>query len=227
MEALLRWHNWELGNVPPDEFISIAEESGLIVAIGEWVMRTACRQLAEWVDQKLPLKKISVNVSVKQFIHKNFLEMIRQVLVETGLNSKNLEIEITESLLMKDTQEISKILDELKKMNVGIAVDDFGTGYSSLSRIKEMPIDCLKIDRSFVNAISGSIQDQSVISAIIAMAEGMNLRVVAEGVETADQADFLRRKKCQEVQGFLYSRPLSTQQADIFLKQRSEKNDNK
>lgn len=227
MEALLRWHNWELGNVPPDEFISIAEESGLIVAIGEWVMRTACRQLAEWVDQKLPLKKISVNVSVKQFIHKNFLEMIRQVLVETGLNSKNLEIEITESLLMKDTQEISKILDELKKMNVGIAVDDFGTGYSSLSRIKEMPIDCLKIDRSFVNAISGSIQDQSVISAIIAMAEGMNLRVVAEGVETADQADFLRRKKCQEVQGFLYSRPLSTQQADIFLKQRSEKNGNK
>lgn len=227
MEALLRWHNWELGNVPPDEFISIAEESGLIVAIGEWVMRTACRQLAEWVDQKLPLEKISVNVSVKQFIHKNFLKMIRQVLVETGLNSKNLEIEITESLLMKDTQEISKILDELKKMNVGIAVDDFGTGYSSLSRIKEMPIDCLKIDRSFVNAISGSIQDQSVISAIIAMAEGMNLRVVAEGVETADQADFLRRKKCQEVQGFLYSRPLSTQQADIFLKQRSEKNGNK
>ena len=151
--------------------------------------------------------------------------MIRQVLVETGLDSKNLEIEITESLLVKDTPGISEILDELKKMNVGIAVDDFGTGYSSLSRIKEMPIDCLKIDRSFVNAISGSTQDQSVISAIIAMAEGMNLRVVAEGVETADQADFLRGKKCQEVQGFLYSRPLSTQQADIFLKQQSEKKD--
>ncbi len=224
MEALLRWHNWELGNVPPDEFIPIAEETGLIVPIGEWVMRTACRQLAEWMDQKLPLEKISVNVSAKQFIHKNFLRMIRQVLVETGLDSKNLEIEITESLLMKDTQGISEIMGELKKLNIGIAVDDFGTGYSSLSRIKEMPIDCLKIDRSFVKAISGGMRDQSVISAIIAMAEGMKLRVIAEGVETAGQADFLRVKKCQEVQGFLYSRPLSTQQTDIFLKQRSENN---
>ncbi len=223
MEALLRWHNWELGNVPPDEFISIAEESGLIVVIGEWVMRTACRQLADWMDQKLPLQRISVNVSVKQFIHKEFLAMIRKVLAETGLKPENLEIEITESLLVKDTQEVSEILNKLKEMKIGVAIDDFGTGYSSLSRIKEMPIDCLKIDRSFVNAISGSMRDQSVISAIIAMAEGMSLRVIAEGVETTGQADFLRGKKCQEVQGYLYSRPLSAQQADLFLQQMSEK----
>jgi len=226
MEALLRWHNCELGNVPPDEFISIAEESGLIVAIGEWVMRTACRQMAEWMDQKMPLQRISVNVSLKQFVHEKFLEMIRQILVETGLNPKNLEIEITESLLVENKQGISDILNELKKMNVGVAVDDFGTGYSSLSRIKEMPIDCLKIDRSFVNAIPGSAKDQSVISAIITMAEGMGIRVIAEGVETTGQADFLRGKKCQEVQGFLYSRPMSEQQADVFLQQRLEKNDN-
>jgi len=224
MEALLRWHNWELGNVPPEEFISIAEESGIIVAIGECVTETACRQLAEWLDQKLPLQRISVNVSVKQFIHKNFLEMIRQVLVKTGLKPENLEVEITESLLVKDTQGVSEILNQLKKINVGVAVDDFGTGYSSLSRIKEMPIDCLKIDRSFVNAIDGSMRNQSVISAIIAMAEGMSLRVIAEGVETKGQADFLRGKRCQEVQGFLYSRPLSKQQADVFLQQMSEKN---
>lgn len=224
MEALLRWHNWELGNVPPDEFIAIAEESGIIVAIGEWVMETACRQLAEWLDQKIPLQRISVNVSVKQFIHKNFLEMIQQVLVKTCLKPENLEVEITESLLVKDTQGVSEILNELKKMNVGVAIDDFGTGYSSLSRIKEMPIDCLKIDRSFVNAIDGSMRNQSVISAIISMAEGMSLRVIAEGVETKDQADFLRGKNCQEVQGFLYSRPLSKQQANVFLQQMSEKN---
>lgn len=225
MEALLRWHNWELGNVPPDEFIPIAEESGLIVPIGEWVMRTACSQLREWLDQKTPLQRISVNVSVKQFIHKRFLKMIQQVLAETGLGPDNLEIEITESLLVKDTQVISDILEEIKKMKIGVAIDDFGTGYSSLSRIKEMPIDCLKIDRSFVNAIDGNTRDQSVISAIIAMAEGMNLRVIAEGVETTGQADFLRGKKCQEVQGYLYSRPLTTDQVDIFFRQISKKND--
>ncbi len=226
MEALIRWQNWELGNVPPDEFISIAEESGLIVDIGEWVMRTACRQLAEWLDQELPLQRISVNVSVKQFIHNSFLEMVQQILLETGLGPENLEIEITESLLVKDTQVIPDILNELKKMKVGVAIDDFGTGYSSLSRIEEMPIDCLKIDRSFVNAIHGNTKDQNVISAIIAMAEGMNLRVIAEGVETKGQADFLRGKKCQEVQGYLYSRPLSTEQVDLFFQEQSNKNDN-
>jgi diguanylate cyclase (GGDEF)-like protein len=217
MEALLRWHNWELGNVPPIEFIQIAEESGLILTIGEWVLRTACRQCKAWQDQGFALQRIAVNVSIKQFTHANFLKMISDVLTETALAPHSLEIEITESLLVQDTQEISFILQNLKEMKINIAIDDFGTGYSSLSRLKEMPIDSLKIDRSFVSGIHGGMKDQSIICAIIAMAEGMNLKVIAEGVETKGQVDFLRGKQCQEAQGFLFSRPLSTQQAEAFL----------
>lgn len=217
MEALLRRHNPELGHVPPNEFIPIAEENGLIVVIGEWVLRQACSQLAEWRKKRLPIKRVAVNVSVKQFNHQGFLEMVQQVIDETGLAPENLEIEITESLFVKDAAETLDMLNILKRLNIKVAVDDFGTGYSSLSRLKELPIDCLKIDRSFVDAIASSNKDQSVISAIIAMAEGMNLRVVAEGVETQAQADFLRSRKCREIQGFLYSRPLTRQQADLFL----------
>jgi len=217
MEALLRWNNWELGNVPPLEFISIAEETGIIVNIGEWVLRTACKQAMTWLELGFPLKRIAVNVSVKQFTHPNFLKMVSDVLAETTLDPHFLEIEITESLLVNDTQEINLILHKLKEMNIKIAIDDFGTGYSSLSRLKEMPIDCLKIDRSFVNGIHGGTRDQAIISAIIAMAEGMGLKVIAEGVETTGQFDFLREKQCQEVQGYLLSRPLSTQQAEAFL----------
>jgi len=217
MEALLRWNNWELGNVPPPEFIPIAEINGTIVVIGEWVLRTACKQAKAWLDQGFSLKRIAVNVSVKQFTHSNFLKMVSKVLAETTLEPHFLEIEITESLLVNDTQEINAILHKLKGMNIKIAIDDFGTGYSSLSRLKEMPIDCLKIDRSFVNGIHGVTSDQSIISAIIAMAEAMGLRVIAEGVETVGQVDFLREKQCQEVQGYLFSRPLSTQQAETFL----------
>jgi len=221
MEALMRWNNWELGNVPPIEFIPIAEENGMILGIGEWVMRTACRQCKVWQDQGFPLQRIAVNVSIKQFTHTNFLKMISEVLAKTDLNPRFLEIEITESLLAQDTQEISDILHNLKAMNINIAIDDFGTGYSSLNRLKEMPIDCLKIDRTFVSGIHGGMKDQSIICAIIAMAEGMNLKVIAEGVETKGQLEFLRGKKCQEAQGFLFSRPLSTQQAEAFLMQSS------
>ena len=219
MEALLRWSNWELGHIPPLEFISVAEENGMIVAIGEWVLRTACRQTRAWRDQGFPLQRIAVNVSVKQFTHTNFLEMVRNVLADTALEPNLLEIEITESLLVQDTHTINDILQSLKDMNVRIAIDDFGTGYSSLSRLKEMPIDCLKIDRSFVSGIHGWPRDQSIICAIIAMAEGMDLKVIAEGVETSGQVHFLREKQCQEAQGFLFSRPLAPQQAEAFLQQ--------
>lgn len=220
MEALLRWSNWELGDVPPIEFIPVAEENGMIVVIGEWVLRTACRQTKAWLDQGFQLQRIAVNVSVKQFTHTNFLEMVRNVLAETALEPNRLEIEITESLLVQDALKINDILQSLKDMNVRIAIDDFGTGYSSLSRLKEMPIDCLKIDRSFVSGIHGGPRDQAIICAIIAMAEGMDLKVIAEGVETSGQEKFLREKQCQEAQGFLFSRPLSTQQAEAFLRLR-------
>jgi diguanylate cyclase len=219
MEALLRWNNRELGNVPPIEFIPIAEENGLIIHIGEWVLRTACQQAGKWLEQELPLKRIAVNVSVKQFTHPAFLEMVRRVLSETGLNPSTLEIEITESLLAQDPREIASTLESLKRMDIRIAVDDFGTGYSSLSRLKDMPIDCLKIDRSFVCGIEGGTNDKSIISAIIAMAKSMDLRVIAEGVETHPQVNFLVGKDCQEAQGFLFSRPLPPPQAEAFLKE--------
>lgn len=197
MEALLRWHNWELGNVPPDEFISIAEENGSILAIGEWVMRTACKQAKVWLDKGLPVNRMAVNVSVNQFTHVDFLDMVKTILTESGLQPNKLEIEIAESLLVKDIKGLLEILHLLKKMKVRIAIDDIGTGYSSLNRLKIMPIDCLKIDRGFISGINSGTSDQAIISAIIAMAEGMELRVIAEGVETADQVDFLRGKQCQ------------------------------
>jgi diguanylate cyclase len=219
MEALLRWHNWELGQIPPLEFIPIAEESGQIVVIGEWVLRTACEQAMTWIEQGLSPQRMAVNVSVRQFTHPNFVAMVKNVLAETGLKPHRLEIEITESLLANDPQAISAILQTLRQMHIRIAVDDFGNGYSSLSRLKQMPIDCLKIDRSFICGIASGTSDQSIISAIIAMAEGMNLTVIAEGVETTGQLDFLRGKHCQQVQGYLFSRPLSSDKAEDFLRQ--------
>jgi diguanylate cyclase len=219
LEALLRWHNPELGSVSPAEFIPLAEESGLIVPIGEWVLRTACQQASDWRHQGLPLPRIGVNVSVKQFVQRNFPTLVAQILDETGLEPEALEIEITESLLMRDADGAALTLGKLKALGIQLAIDDFGTGYSSLSRLKEFPIDRLKIDRSFVCAISTDPNDQAIASAVIAMADSMNLRVVAEGVETVDQLDFLRAKHCSEVQGYYLSRPLPPAQAEEFLLQ--------
>lgn len=217
MEALLRWNNHELGNVPPLEFIPIAEESGLILIIGEWVIREACRQVKEWVDKGLSIERMAVNVSVKQFTHRNFVQMVSDILAETQLEPHLLEIEITESLLANDLQGIASILQELRKKQVRIAVDDFGTGYSSLSRLKDMPIDCLKIDRSFVCGIDKGVNDKSIIEAIMAMAEGMGLRVIAEGVDAQSQIRFLASKNCREAQGYFFSRPLSATDAENYL----------
>ena len=227
MEALLRWHNSELGNVSPADFIPIAEESGLIIEIGEWVLRAACRQASHWSDQRLPINRIAVNVSVKQFIHPGFLKMVGDVLAETGLAPHRLEIEITESLLVDDSKEIVRILKALKEMNIRIAVDDFGTGYSSLSRLKALPIDSLKIDRSFICGINSGTSDRSIISAIIAMAKGLDLSVIAEGVETTHEVDFLVDKHCLEAQGFFFSRPLAASQAEDFLRKTQSSDDDR
>jgi diguanylate cyclase (GGDEF)-like protein len=217
LEALLRWHNDELGSISPAEFIPVAEESGLIAAIGVWVLRTACRQAKAWRDQGVPLPRIAVNVSVKQFVQRNFLETVKTVLAETRLEPRVLEIEITESILMKDPAGAAVTLRALKELNVQIAIDDFGTGYSSLSRLRELPIDCLKIDRAFMRNVGADLGDQAIASAVIAMADSMELCVIGEGVETSSQLDFLRRKQCQEVQGFFLSRPLPPAQAEAFL----------
>jgi diguanylate cyclase (GGDEF)-like protein len=218
MEALLRWNNWELGEVPPLDFIPIAEESGMIVEIGEWVFCTACKQFKSWIEQGRNLRRISINVSVKQFNHPDFAKYLGKVLEDVALEPHFVELEITESLLASDTTKIKAILTVLKDLGVKTAIDDFGTGYSSLSRLKEMPIDCLKIDKSFVQGIHGGARDRSIVSAIIAMAQSMGLNVIAEGVETKGQADFLKEQSCEEVQGYLFSRPMDVSTAETFLR---------
>lgn len=218
LEALLRWRNTILGNVSPLEFIDVAEENGMIVTIGTWVLRTACSQAKDWIDQGLTVPRISVNVSVKQFAHPQFISTIEEVLAETGLESHLLEIEITETLLADNFSEFASILQKVKLMNISVAIDDFGTGYSSLSRIKDFPIDCLKIDRSFVSGIESSPSDQSLVKAMTAMAACMQLTVIAEGVETPEQLEFLRSINCQEIQGYIYSKPLTAVAAEAFLR---------
>jgi diguanylate cyclase (GGDEF)-like protein len=217
MEALLRWHNSELGDVAPLDFIPVAEESGLILSIGEWVLREACKQAVAWIEQGLPLQRMAVNISIRQLAQPDFAERVRNILDETGLPPDRLEIEITENLLDRGPAGFVTTLDALKKMEIHIAVDDFGTGYLKMTRLKEMSIDRLKIDRSFICGIDGGPVNKSIISAVLAMAQGMNVGVIAEGVETSMQVDFLRGVKCQEVQGFLFSRPLTLMQAEAFL----------
>jgi len=223
MEALLRWDSHVLGSVPPLEFIPVAEACGLIVPIGEWVMRTACKQVCQWIKNGLVLERVAVNVSVRQFIHPDFLAVVEQILEETGMPGKRFEIEITESLFAEDMNKISGTLKTLKEKGIAVSVDDFGTGYSSLSRLKDMPIDCLKIDRSFVLGVDSRKNDQSIISAILSMAKGMDIRVIAEGIDNDRQLDFLIENGCTEAQGFLFSRPLSPEKIEEILKQGDRK----
>ena len=223
MEALLRWDNHVLGSVPPLEFIPVAEACGLIIPIGEWVMRTACKQVCEWINKGLVLERVAVNVSVRQFIHPDFLSVVEQILEETCMPVDYFEIEITESLFAEDMDKISGTLKALRDKGVAVSVDDFGTGYSSLSRLKDMPIDCLKIDRSFVLGVDSRQNDQSIISAILSMAKGMDIRVIAEGIDNDRQLDFLIEKGCTEAQGFLFSRPLPAEKIEEILKQNGQK----
>ena len=223
MEALLRWDSHVLGSVPPLEFIPVAEACGLIVPIGEWVMRTACKQVCQWIKNGLGLERVAVNVSVRQFIHPDFLAVVEQILEETGMPGKRFEIEITESLFAEDMNKISGTLKTLKEKGIAVSVDDFGTGYSSLSRLKDMPIDCLKIDRSFVLGVDSRKNDQSIISAILSMAKGMDIRVIAEGIDNDRQLDFLIENGCTEAQGYLFSRPLPPEKIEEILKQGDRK----
>jgi len=217
MEALLRWNNWELGAVPPLEFIPIAEENGMIVEIGQWVLLTACKQFKSWSERGMNLQRISINISVKQFTHPDFVTCLGKVLEDVALEPHFVELEVTESLMVSDTKEINAILKSLKELGVKFSIDDFGTGYSSLSRLKEMPVDCLKIDKSFVQGIHGGARDRAIVAAIIAMAKGMGLHVIAEGVETKGQMDFLKEQSCEEAQGYLLSRPMDAAATEAFL----------
>jgi diguanylate cyclase (GGDEF)-like protein/PAS domain S-box-containing protein len=210
LEALLRWQHPELGLVPPDKFIRIAENSGLIVPIGEWVLRTACSQAKKWQDEGIPAISVAVNVSAVQFRQAGFCELVRKVVQDTGLAPQYLELELTESLLLANADVTVSVLQELKAMGVTLAIDDFGTGYSSFSYLRQFHVNNLKIDRSFINDVATNPDDAAITAAIIGMAKSLHLRVIAEGVEDEAQMSFLRAQQCDEIQGFYFSKPLAT-----------------
>ena len=209
LEALLRWQHPELGLVPPDKFIRIAENSGLIVPIGEWVLRSACRQARKWQDEGLPPLSLAVNVSAIQFRQKDFCELIRRVLHDTGLAPQYLELELTESLLLANADVTFSVLQELKDMGLTLSIDDFGTGYSSFSYLRQFRVSKLKIDRSFIQGVAINPDDAAITTAIISMAKSLNLKVIAEGVEDEAQMTFLRAHHCDEIQGYYFSKPLA------------------
>jgi predicted signal transduction protein with EAL and GGDEF domain len=209
LEALLRWQHPELGLVPPDKFIRIAENSGLIVPIGEWVLRTACSQARKWQDESLPAVTVAVNVSAVQFRQEDFCELVRRVLRETGLAPQYLELELTESLLLTNADVTLSVIQELRAIGVTLAIDDFGTGYSSFSYLRQFQVSKLKIDRSFIRDVAVNSDDAAITTAIISMARSLNLRVIAEGVENEAQLTFLRENRCDEIQGYYFSKPLA------------------
>jgi diguanylate cyclase (GGDEF)-like protein/PAS domain S-box-containing protein len=212
VEALIRWQRTDRSLVPPSEFVPIAEDCGLIIQIGRWVLRETCRQAREWQDAGLPFKRVSVNVSAIEFRDKDFVEGVRTILSETGLEARYLDLELTEGVLMEDVESSAAVLRKLKTIGVHLAVDDFGTGYSSLSYLQEFPIDVLKIDKSFVHRITGDPYDSAIVSSIIDMGKNLKQLVIAEGIETQEQLAFLQAQHCAEGQGYLFSRPLAAAQ---------------
>lgn len=215
MEALLRWLHPELGKVPPMQFIPLAEETGLIVPIGEWVLQEACKHTKMWHDQGFSDLTIAVNISWRQFMHDDFCGMIRRALEESGLAPQYLELEITESMA-RDAEYAIRVLHQIKEMGVKISIDDFGTGYSSLSYLSQFPIDRLKIDQSFIRDLNES--NQAIVKTIIDMAYNMNISVVAEGVENTENIDFLKKLGCPRAQGYYYSRPLPAAEALEYMR---------
>jgi diguanylate cyclase (GGDEF)-like protein len=217
VEALLRWQHPEKGVIPPIDFIPIAEQTGLIIPIGEWVLKQACIQNKRWQIQGLSPIKIAVNVSEPQLESPNFLKTVQKILDESKLDPKYLEFELTENIIITNDDIISKIT-QIKEMGISLSIDDFGSGYSALSYLRSLPIDRLKIDRSFIHNIDNNSGDEVIIQAIITIAKSFNLKVIAEGVETKKQLDFLNFKNCEEIQGFYYSDPLTEQELENLLK---------
>ena len=208
VEALIRWHHPERGLVPPVQFIPIAEDCGFIVPIGQWVLREACHQARAWQDSGLRPMRIAVNVSAVELRASDFVAGVNDILTETGLDPRYLELELTETFLMQDSKATVAVLQALKGMGVQLALDDFGTGYSSLSYLKRFPIDTLKIDQSFVRDLTTDADDASIVTAVISMGKSLHMGVVAEGVETREQLAFLREQSCPEGQGYYFSRPV-------------------
>ena len=216
VEALIRWQHPEMGMISPIRFIPLAEETGQIIAIGDWVLDTACRQARAWLDagHRLP---VSINLSARQFRQRDIAERVERSLTECQLPPELLELELTESMVMHDPERAITALRRLRDMGVRVSIDDFGTGYSSLSYLKRFEIDKLKIDRSFVSDIPHDANDMAIAGAVIALGKSLKLRVVAEGVETLGQLDFLREQGCHDIQGFYFSRPVDAGQISAML----------
>ena len=217
-EALIRWTHPARGSISPADFIPVAEDCGLILPIGAWVLREACAQARIWMDAGLPVASMAVNVSAMEFRAENFLENLFAVLAETGLDPKSLELELTESVLMKHAASAAAILQTLRESGMRVTVDDFGTGYSSLSYLRKFPVDALKIDQSFIRQISSAGNDTVIVKAVIGMGRSLKLRVIAEGVEKLEELAFLRAYRCDEAQGYYFSRPVPPQQFAMLLR---------
>jgi EAL domain-containing protein (putative c-di-GMP-specific phosphodiesterase class I) len=199
--------------------VPLAEETGLIVPIGKWALRTACLQARAWAGEGLPLLRIAVNLSARQFVSPTLLDDVMQTIAETEMNARLIEFEVTESMMMREPEEAVKLLRDLKAIGVRLTIDDFGTGYSSLAYLKRLPIDCVKIDASFIRGIPFDASDVAITETVIAMSGSLGLKVVAEGVETRDQAMFLEQRGCDEMQGFYFSKPLPAEELAAYLRQ--------
>jgi EAL domain-containing protein (putative c-di-GMP-specific phosphodiesterase class I) len=224
-EALVRWCHPSFGMVAPDKFIPLAEETGLIVPLGDWILRTACLKIRYWNRSGAMPVRVSVNISARQFNEPDFIDKVDRILQETGIDPKHLEMEITESVIMGNVEEAIMTLIDLKVRGINLAIDDFGTGYSSLSYLQKFPITHLKIDRSFVTDVCSNDQSAEIASSIIALAQNMHLKVIAEGVETKEQMQFFREKGCDEAQGYLFSRPVPPEELEeSFLGEAAARN---
>ena len=217
VEALLRWFHPEQGMIAPSRFIPVAESSGMIIQIGEWVLRTACMQAQTWIKAGLPPVRVAVNISARQFDHPQFVATVAGVLHESGLDPKLLELELTESMLVKNTEDVITVMMKLKKMGIQLSLDDFGTGYSALSYLARLPIDTLKIDQSFVRGIGQMPSNGSICTAIIALAGSLGLKTISEGVETREQLEFMLMHDCDEIQGYFFSHPLPAEECTSLL----------
>ena len=221
MEALIRWNDPQKGEIFPKDFVFVAEELGLIVPIGEWVFRTACRQLKQWADEGLPSITVSINISPRQFLSRRLVSTLLQIVRETGANPKQVELEITETMIMRNVEQSIETLTQLRSVGMQVAVDDFGVGYSSLGQLTRLPATSMKIDRSFIMNVPGNASSSSITEAIIAMAKRLKLRCIAEGVETRAQLEFLRHNHCEAFQGYLFSRPVTALEATAMLRAQS------
>jgi diguanylate cyclase (GGDEF)-like protein len=219
IECLLRWQHPKLGVIQPDQLVPLAEETGLIVPIGKWALRTACLQARSWAAQGLPWLRIAVNLSPRQFMSATLVDDLLATIAETGMDADLIEFEVTESVMMRDPEEAVKLLRRLKAIGVRLTIDDFGTGYSSLAYLKRLPIDCVKIDASFVRGIPVDTSDVAITETVIAMSRSLGLKVIAEGVETRAQMKFLEARGCDEMQGFYFARPVAAEQLAAYIRQ--------